>query len=307
VTDLSSLEAVPASPEGASAGAATVNEVGGYRTATGQRGVRMVVDGSPMSARQFFHTMWLHREVMSILARKDFQVRYKRASFGVLWAVAMPLLQGVVMIVVFSHFIRSQGDFSYAMFVLAGTLGWGYFGLTINAATTAIVDGSTFTDKVWFPRALLTMAPVLGNVVSLAAAMVVALIAVPIVGAPITVRLVLLLPACLLLFAFTTALTLVTSAAYVYFRDVKFIVQAVVLVWFYVTPILYPTSLLGTLGPWMKWNPMTGIVTLFQTATAGHVGPVAVPVLISVGFTAVLFVLAVALHRRHDRLFVDLL
>jgi ABC-type polysaccharide/polyol phosphate export permease len=304
MTDLDSIDAPSRSAAG---GSGAVSEVGGYRTATGERGVRMVVDGSPMSVRQFFRTMWLHREVMSILARKDFQVRYKRASFGVLWAVAMPLLQGVVMIVVFSHFIRAQGDFSYTMLVLAGTLGWGYFGLTINAATTAIVDGSTFTDKVWFPRALLTMAPVLGNLVSLAAAMLIALVAVPIVGAPMTARLVLLLPACVLLFAFTTALTLVTSAAYVYFRDVKFIVQAAVLVWFYVTPILYPIGLLGTLGPWLKWNPMTGIVTLFQTATAGNVGPVAVPTLISVGFTVVLFVAAVAIHRRHDRLFVDLL
>ncbi len=250
--------------------------------------------------------MWAHREVISILARKDFQVRYKRASFGILWAVVLPVIQGAIFVVIFSRVGRfGNTTFNYSAYVLSGTLAWGYFNASVAGASTAIVDGSAFTDKVWFPRAVLPLAPTLGNLVSLGVSMVILLIAVPVVHAHVTFRLLLLVPACLLLVAFTTALGLVASALHVYFRDVKFIIQAGLLVWFYVTPIVYPASVLHHLGPWLDFNPLTGIMGLFQLGAAGPFGPMLRPLLVSGAVTVVLFAIAVSAHRRHDRLFVD--
>jgi ABC-type polysaccharide/polyol phosphate export permease len=260
----------------------------------------------PTNRTQWFKEVWAYREVTGILARKDFQVKYKRASFGVVWAVVLPLIQGIVFVVIFSRVGRFHHlSYSYAAFVLSGVLAWAYFSAAGVSAATSIVDGATLTDKVWFPRSVLVFVPALSNVFGLVTSMIILIAAMPIVGAPITWRLLLILPAMLLLILFTVGFGLVTSALHVYFRDVKFIVQATLLVWFYVTPVIYPAKSLGRLGPYLAYNPMTGIMGLFQLAAAGPFGPILKAVMVSVVVTLVLLVFGLEGNRRHDRLFVD--
>jgi ABC-type polysaccharide/polyol phosphate export permease len=141
----------------------------------------------------------------------------------------------------------------------------------------------------------------------LAISLVVLVVAMPIIGQPLDPQFLLVVPAVLLLCAFTAAVGLVLGALYVYFRDVKFMVQAVVLVWIYVTPIVYPPSALKGAGPLLDFNPLTGIVGLFQRAVVGAPVPSTRALVVSVVATIVLAVVGLAAHRRHDRLFVDLL
>ena len=265
------------------------------------------LDPGCTSRAEWLKSLWDHRGVIWVLARKDFQARYKRAALGVLWAVSVPLIQAVVMIVVFSHFIRIHTGVSYAAFVLSGILTWSYVSLVVPQATTAIVDGTSLTDKLWFPRAILSMVPCLSNLVGLGISMCILLIAVPVLGVHPSLHLLLLFPACMLLVLFVVSLTMVLSALNVYFRDVRFIVLATLTVWMYATPIMYPKSAVGSLGRWLDFNPMTGIVSLFHVAVAGPDGAWTRALLVSVIATAILLLAAMEVHRRHDRLFVDLL
>jgi lipopolysaccharide transport system permease protein len=256
----------------------------------------------------WFKELWSFRGVLGILARKDFQVRYKRASFGVMWAVLIPLIQAIVFVVVFSrvgHFNKLK--FDYSAFVLSGTLAWSYFSTVVTSGATSIVDGASITDKVWFPRSVLVLVPTLSNLFSLVTSMIILLISMPLVSAPFTWRIFLLLPANVLLVVFTTSVSMVTSALHVYFRDVKYIVIATLLVAFYITPIVYPASSLAKIGPWLALNPMTGIIGLFQLASAGPFGPMLWPLVASFGFSVVLFAIGLEANRRRDRLFVDML
>jgi lipopolysaccharide transport system permease protein len=260
----------------------------------------------PEPMRRWLGSLWRHRGVLLELSKKDFRVRYKRASLGALWAGAVPVLQAAVMAFVFSRVGKfGSGNYSYAVYVLAGMAAWAYASMAITASTTSIVEAATLTDKVWFPRAVLALVPVLSNLVALAISVVVVVVAVPLFGEPITPRLLLLVPAAALVVAFSAALGLVLSALDVYFRDVKFMVQAAVLVWFYVTPIIYPPTVLGGAHRWLAFNPMTGIVGLFQRAAVGAPVPSATALIASVAATLVLLVVGMAIHRRHDRLFVD--
>jgi ABC-type polysaccharide/polyol phosphate export permease len=233
-------------------------------------------------------------------------VRYKRASFGLLWAVLLPLIQAAVYVIIFSRIGRfNHTAFNYSAYVLAGTLSWAYFNGTGFSAVTSIVDGAGLTDKVWFPRSVLVLVPAISNLFGLAASMVLLIIAMPIVHAHVTWHLVLIVPAAALLCAFVVAFGLVTSALHVYFRDVKFIVQAALVVLFYLTPIVYPATALHSIGPWLAYNPMSGIVGVFQFAAAGSFGPLLRPLEVSVAATVVLMVVGLEANRRHDRLFVD--
>lgn len=266
----------------------------------------LVLTDAPATRRAWFDDLRRHLPVLGMLARKDFQTRYKRATFGVLWAVGLPLLQAAVMGVVFAKVARFElASVGYGIFVLAGMVVWGYFAGTVGLASTAIVDGAGLTDKVWFPRATLVLVPVASNLVGLTVSVVALLALTPLLDGELGPRTLLLLPAIGLAVALAATLGLVLAALYVYFRDVKFLVQAALLVWLYVTPIIYPRDALGAYAGWLDWNPLTGIVALVHAAVGVEGEPVLRPVLVSLSVTAVLAVAAVEAHRRHDRLFVD--
>jgi ABC-type polysaccharide/polyol phosphate export permease len=190
---------------------------------------------------------------------------------------------------------------------LAGTLSWSYFSATTQTSVSSIVDGAGLTDKVWFPRALLALVPCLANLVGFGVSLVALLVISPVLDAPLSRWILVLAPATLLLVAFTLSLALVLSALQVYFRDVKFLTSAALLVWLYVTPVVYPQVALGRYGRWLDLNPMTGVTDLFHLAVLGPFEDWHRAVLVTVGWTIALFVAGIEIHRRHDRLFVDLL
>jgi lipopolysaccharide transport system permease protein len=265
------------------------------------------LDSRPEPLREWLGGLWRRGPVLVALASKDFRVRYKRASLGVVWAVAMPLFQAAVMAFIFSRVGRfgAGTDYSYAAYVLAGMTAWFYASMAITAGTTSIVDSSSLTDKVWFPRAVLALVPAVANFATLLVSTAIVIVALPILGQPFSLRLFLLLPATALLVAFVIALSLALSAVYVYFRDTKFMVQAAMLVWFYVTPIVYPPSVLGSAGRWIDFNPLTGIIGLFQKAVVGAPVPSTRALVVSIATTMGLLLVSVPAQRRHDRLFVD--
>jgi ABC-type polysaccharide/polyol phosphate export permease len=242
--------------------------------------------------------------VLGVLARKDFQTRNKRASFGVLWAVAIPVLQGAILAVVFSRVARFDTGGSYGAFVMGGTFAWAYLTGTVSVATTAVVDGATLADKVWFPRAVLVAVPVLSNLIGLVVSYAILVAVLPFLGDWPGWHLLLLVPSTLLAIALTTGLSLVLSALHVYFRDMRFIVQAVLLVAIYLAPIIYPAHLLGRWTGWLDLNPTTGVVELVHAAVGS--GPVpGRSLVVSIVATVLLLAVGAEAHRRHDRLFVD--
>jgi lipopolysaccharide transport system permease protein len=245
-------------------------------------------------------------ELCLTLARKDFFVRYRRAVFGVLWAIALPALQAVVLAVILSRVARIHVP-HYPVFILSGMLPWTYFSSTLGPGATSIVDNSALSSRIYFPRAVLPISTCLSNLYALVIGFVITLAVAATIGVFPGLRVLDVLPAVVLLFLLTAATTLVLSALHVYFRDVRYAVQAVLLVWFYVTPVFYPiTRLHGTAQRAVEANPVTGCVELFQTAVlGGRVSGAAVAY--TAAWTIVLLVVAVVLHSRNDRTFADLL
>ncbi len=267
----------------------------------------LVIGDRPDTRREWLADLSRHSEVLWVLARKDFQTRYKRASLGVIWAVAVPILQAAIMAVVFSRVVRTSGGHGFGIYVMSGIIPFTYFNLVLTSGVTSIVDGASLTDKVWFPRIILVIVPAMSAMVGLLTGLVVMVLAMPVLGVDYTKNLLLLVPGVVLLVAWTTSLAFLLSALHVYFRDVKFLVQASLLIWLYITPIVYPIGLLKHLQPIAEANPMTGVIALFHMATVGSRGPWLLPLLVCVGTTIVLFMLGTEIQRRHDRLFVDML
>jgi len=245
-------------------------------------------------------------ELCLTLARKDFFVRYRRAALGVIWAIAIPALQAVVLAVILSRVARISVP-HYAVFILSGIVGWTYFNTTLAGASTAIVDNTSLSSRIYFPRAVLPLAVCVANLFALVISLVITIVIAAATGVTPDVEILYAFPGIALIFTLTAAMTLVLSALHVYFRDVRYAVQALLLVWFYVTPVFYPLDLVhGLARRAVEANPVTGCVELFHSAVLG-VAPSGVAVAYSVAWTGILLVLATVLHCRYDRTFADLL
>jgi lipopolysaccharide transport system permease protein len=262
----------------------------------------------PASTRSILAELWGCRDLVRILSRKDFFVRYRRASFGLLWAVGLPLIQAVVIAIVFGRVAHLRaGSTNYVAFVLSGLVGWTFFSTTLGFGCSSVVDGSSLTSRIYFPRMVLPLVTVGSNLYGYFISAVVIVGICFALGAPPHPRLVLLLPATVLMVALTTGLCLMLSALHVYFRDVRWVVQATLLAWMYVTPVIYPLEKVHSFAPLLWVNPMTGVIELFHAAIVGTSGDWVPSVWCSLGWVALLAVAGVALFRRFDRVFVDLL
>jgi lipopolysaccharide transport system permease protein len=259
----------------------------------------------PPPVRNLVRDVWRSRSLISVLARKDFFVRYRRTSFGLLWAVGLPLLQATILTLVFGNLLRSHAE-DYAAFVFAGMVPWSFFSSTLSGGATAIVDNSSLSNRIYFPRAVLPIISAVSSMYSIG--ITVALLIAMCIGFGVDLgpELVLLLPGVALVALLAASFALVLSAIHVYFRDVRFLVTASLTVWLYVTPIIFQVDQLPRLlRPVVRLNPMTGVVELFRFATVGASPGWTSSLLVTGAWIVVLVVAALQLHRRFDRLFAD--
>lgn len=267
------------------------------------------LDGSSTGVGKLLASVWASRDLLVTLARKDFFVRYRRTSFGLLWAVGLPLVQAVVLAVVFTRIVRIETGGNYGIFVFSGMLPWSFLSGTVSSGSTSIVDGSALATKIYFPRAVLPLVVLGANLYGFLPGIAVLLIGAATIGEGLDADVFLLVPATVLMVLFVASITLLFAGLHVYFRDLRFVVQASVLAWFYGTPVIYPLDEAeGTLRTILLLNPATGMVSLFRSAVSDTGTSGLGPALASTAAWTVVFAfLALRLHARRDRVFVDLL
>ena len=251
---------------------------------------------------------WGSRNLILSLARRDFFSRYRRASLGVLWAIAMPLAQAGILAVVFTKVARLSLPGNAFVFTYAGIAGWSFFSAGVNTASTSIVDGSSLASRIYFPRLVLPLVSVLSGSYLLVVNYVLVFVVALATGTDLSFAL-LLGPLGMIMTLLTTlfAATLL-AGVHVYFRDTRYLVQTVLMLALYVTPSFYPlTRAPSQLRLAAEINPMTGPIELTRRGL-GIADPTWLhTVAISGGWLVVLIVGTLWLYRRFDRLFSDLM
>src|ERR1700730_18074010 len=183
-----------------------------------------------------------YRELLGNLFRRDVQAKYRGSALGVLWTVANPVMLMGVYYLVFGVVWKSpfaSGD-NYALFLLTGLAPWTFFAAAVQSATRSMLDNANLIRKTRFPRQLVPLSVVFAHLVSFAV-MLGLLLALDFVLLP-RVRATewLPLPLAALLLCVVGGLALAVASLNVVFRDVEHIVAALLLPWFFLTPIIYP-------------------------------------------------------------------
>ncbi len=192
-----------------------------------------------MAGVTVYADLYRYRELFGNLFRRDFQTRYKGSVLGVAWSLVNPLVLMGIYVLVFSLLWRVARFPHYALYLLVGITVWLFFSSSVTTAARSLVDSAGLVKKVRFPRQLVPLSVVATQLVTFAA-MLVALCVVNAIVIPKTRDTFLLafpLAACVVGLVGGAALTV--ACANVVFRDVEHLVSAILLPWFFLTPILY--------------------------------------------------------------------
>jgi len=221
-----------------------------------------------------------HREVLGGLTAKDLKVKYKSTALGVIWSMLNPLMYLLVFWVVFTHFMPS-GIEHFAVYLLSGLLGYTLFSTAFAGATGSIVDNASLVSKVAFPREILPLAAIGASLVNFFYQFVVLILFLIAIGFPFLGANLLLVPGALaVLLLFTTAVGIGAAALNVRYRDTRHLIELSLVAWFWVTPIVYPASIVlerfggASLATKLYLaNPLTAVTLAFQRAIYGNGGP----------------------------------
>ena len=237
------------------------------------------------------------RELFIHLALRELRSKYKRSFLGWAWSLVTPLATMTVYTVVFSLFLRASPSAGvnnlhvFALWLMCGLLPWTFFTTGMMGSMGAVVGNSSLISKTYFDRRLLPAATVGAALVSHLIEM--GLLVVVLAGfgdweAVAFIPMVLVLMAVMTLVAF--GMGLLVSAVNVYFRDVEHFMSIFIMIWFYLTPIIYPILAAKRFAKYLKLNPMTEGANCFRAVLYYGRFPTAVDLGYFVAFAVVTFV-----------------
>ena len=198
------------------------------------------------------------------LVSRDFKTRYKRSYLGVLWSLLNPLLLIVIYTLAFDYIMKIRVR-DFPMFFMCGFLPWSYFTTGILTSLASLSDTGYLVKAVYFPREILPLSIVLSSLLHFLITFLFAFPFLLIYGYPLR-WLSLSLPVIILLQTiFIFGLSLFFSSIHVSFRDLRYILDVVLMAWFWLTPVVYPSTLIPESYLFMyQLNPMTLFVTAYR-------------------------------------------
>ena len=189
------------------------------------------------------HAMRKYRFLIRQLVSRDFKTKYKRSVLGVFWSFLNPLLTMIVQYFVFSTIFKSDIP-NYPAYLLVGIVSFNFFSESCGMALTSILGNASLITKVYVPKYVYPLTRVLSSVINLGISLIPLVLVCVFTGVQFRKSVVLAFFFLLCLILFSYGLSLLLSAAMVFFRDMQFLWNVLSMIWMYATPIFYPESIL---------------------------------------------------------------
>lgn len=197
--------------------------------------------------------------------KRDFKTKYRRSVLGVLWSVLNPLGMMIVLTMVFSTVFR-QGIENFPVYLMSGQLIFNFFNEASSQAMNSIIQNGPLIKKVYIPKYLLPMASVCNSLVNLLTSYIALLIVMLITQTPFSPLIILSIIPIIYTFVFSYGMGLFLCTAATSFRDVTHLYGVLTTAWMYLTPIIYPMSMLPeSIQKIVRWNPLTMFVENFRS------------------------------------------
>lgn len=207
-----------------------------------------------------------HRELLLELAARDVRIRYKQTLLGAAWAFFTPLVMMILFTQIFARIAKiDTGSIPYPIFVYCGLLPWQFFSSSLKGSVESLTRNSRLVTKIYMPREVFPLAQILSSFLDfLVASLLLAAMmawygytpAWTILALPVVIAVQILL---------TVGLALILSMANLFFRDVKYVFEVVLLMWMFATSVIYPIHLDGSWAWLLALNPMTPVIDAYRS------------------------------------------
>jgi len=249
-----------------------------------------------------------YRELLYFLTWRDIKVRYKQTALGAAWAIIQPVLTMVVFTLFFGNLAKVPSDgIPYPLFAFAGLVPWTLFAYSLTESSSSLVTNQNLITKVYFPRLIVPLVSILSGLVNFAVSCVV--LAAMMIWYHVTPSwmAIPMIPALLLLIMLTaTGVGCWLAAVYIQYRDVRQLIPFIVQIWMYISPVVYPLSLVpARYRTLYSLNPMAGVIQSFRAVLlrTGDIpwGTLGVSTIVGLA----LFLSGTMYFRRTEHLFAD--
>lgn len=251
--------------------------------------------------------LWAYRELIYFLTWRDIKVRYKQTAIGIAWVLLQPLAMMIVFTLFFGNLagVSSQGV-PYPVFVLTALIPWQLFSRAITDSTNSLVTDQRLITRVYFPRIIVPISTVLAALVDFLISCLLLIVLMLGYGVPLRPEIAFVPIFTLLMLIAALGVGFWLSALNVEYRDVMYTMPFLNQFWFFITPVVYPITVVPEkLRLLYGFNPMAGVTEGFRWALLGT-GPIASSTIASSAIAAfIIFTTGIVWFRRRERTFID--
>lgn len=205
-----------------------------------------------------------YRDLLWQLVSRNIKTRYKRSVLGIFWTMLNPLLMMLVLTFIFSNIFRFQLP-HYATYALSGLALWNFFAQTTTGAMSELIWGSSLMHRIYLPRSIFAISALGTSLVNLVLTLIPLFVVMLITGTPLRPALLILPLPIMLTAMFALGVALILSRVAAFFADVLEMYQILLMVWMYLTPIIYPKEIIPERLRWLfNLNPLYHLIEIFR-------------------------------------------
>lgn len=246
-----------------------------------------------------------YSEFLKSNVKKDIRGKYKGSFLGVLWSFINPLLSVLVYAIVFPYIMRIKVE-NYLIYLITGIIPWTFFTSAINTGIISILSNADIIKKVYFPRIILPISSVTSALVNFFISCIIILVFCIFGGVGISASLLWLPLVALIQYVMLLGFTFILSAIEMYMRDIEHIVNFVLAMAFYATPILYTPDIFPDNLSWiLKINPMAYLVNAYRDIFLYHQNPSLYGLIIVGVFSVGIFIIGYIVFERLQKGFAE--
>ncbi len=210
------------------------------------------------------------RPLLNELIARDIKIKYRRSVLGVLWTLLNPLMMMIVLSIVFSNLFKFDIE-NFPIYLLSGQVIFNFYSEATNSAMTSILGSASLIKKVYIPKYLFVVSHICSSVINLAASFSALILVMAAMRVELHYTIALACIPILLLVVFSLGVGLILSAIAVKFRDIMHLYSVFVTALTYLTPVIYPMSILpGWMVKIVNANPLTNYLTMFRNVMMNH-------------------------------------
>ena len=252
--------------------------------------------------------LFYYRELVWAMILRDFKVRYKQTVLGVAWAILHPLTMFAIFSIIFGKLAKIPSDeYPYPIFVFSGLLAWNFFSSSVNTAGMSLVSASILVSKVYFPRIIVPISSIGVSLVDFIISSLL-LIGLMLIYSQNISSSILYLPLFLAgLITLSIGFGSWLAAVTVTYRDFRYVITYLLQIGMYVTPVIYPASLIPEKWQWVLYlNPMYAWINGIRACFLGQ--PIdlisSIPSLL---LTVLIFIFGMSYFNKTQRRFADVI